>query len=163
MADNKAIAQGVLDLVGGPANVSIATNCMTRLRLTLKDNSVVDLDKIKEIPGVLGAQFSGTQLQVIIGPQVVKVIDEFVAISGVQRGDAVDENLDAAPAEKFQWTPANVGNAIMDYLSGSMTQLIPLFMAGGLFRTIAVASACCSAASSSPPPSSLPQASRAAP
>ena len=139
MADNKAIAQGVLDLVGGPANVSIATNCMTRLRLTLKDNSVVDLDKIKEIPGVLGAQFSGTQLQVIIGPQVVKVIDEFVAISGVQRGDAVDENLDAAPAEKFKWTPANVGNAIMDYLSGSMTQLIPLFMAGGLFRTIAVA------------------------
>lgn len=137
MADNKAIAQGVLDQVGGAANVNIATNCMTRLRLTLKDNSVVDLDAIKEIPGVLGAQFSGQQLQVIIGPQVVKVIDEFVAISGVKQGAAVDENLDAAP-EKFEWTPANVGNAIMDYLSGSMTQLIPMIMAGGLFRTIAV-------------------------
>lgn len=138
MADNKQIAQGVLDNVGGAENVNIATNCMTRLRLTLKDNSQADLEAIKKIPGVLGAQFSGQQLQVIIGPQVVKVIDEFVAISGVKRGDAVDENLDA-PAEKFEWTPANVGNAIMDYLSGSMTQLIPLFMAGGLFRTIAVA------------------------
>lgn len=138
MADNKQIAQGVLDLVGGAGNVNIATNCMTRLRLTLKDNSQADLEAIKKIPGVLGAQFSGQQLQVIIGPAVTKVLDEFIAISGVTRGDAVDENLDA-PAEKFEWTPANVGNVIMDYLSGSMTQLIPLFMAGGLFRTIAVA------------------------
>lgn len=137
MADNKQIAAAVLEQVGGAENVTIATNCMTRMRLTLKNNDVVDIDKIKKIPGVLGAQFSGTQLQVIIGPAVVKVIDEFVALSGVARGEAIDENLDA-PAQKFEWTPANVGNAIMDYLSGSMTQLIPLFMAGGLFRTIAV-------------------------
>lgn len=138
MADNKQIAADVLEQVGGAGNVTIATNCMTRLRLTLKDDSVVDLDKVKKIPGVLGAQFSGGQLQVIIGPGVVKVIDEFVAMSGVTRGAAIDENLDA-PKKKFEWTPANVGNAILDYLSGSMTQLIPLFMAGGLFRTIAVA------------------------
>lgn len=138
MADNKQIAAAVLEQVGGAENVTIATNCMTRMRLTLKNNDVVDIDTIKKIPGVLGAQFSGTQLQVIIGPAVTKVIDEFVALSGVARGEAIDENLDA-PAEKFEWTPANVGSAIMDYLSGSMTQLIPLIMAGGLFRTIAVA------------------------
>lgn len=137
MADHKNIAMSVLEAVGGPGNVTVATNCMTRLRLTLKDNGLADTEQIKKIPGVLGAQFSGTQLQVIIGPAVTKVLDEFVAASGVARGEAVDENLDA-PAEKFAWTPTNIGNAIMDYLSGSMTQLIPLFMAGGLFRTIAV-------------------------
>ena len=138
MADYKAIAEAVLPLVGGAENVNIATNCMTRLRLTLKDNSLVDLEGLKAIPGVLGAQFSGTQLQVIIGTHVPKVLDEFVAISGVSKGAAVDEKLDDLPAEKFEWTPANVGNAIMDYLSGSMTQLLPIIMAGGLVRTIAV-------------------------
>ena len=32
--DNKQIATDVLELVGGAENVAVATNCMTRLRLT---------------------------------------------------------------------------------------------------------------------------------
>ncbi|HIZ45777.1 MAG TPA: PTS transporter subunit EIIC [Candidatus Olsenella pullicola] len=135
MADNKKIAQDVLEAVGGATNVTTATNCMTRLRLTLKNNDAADLESIKKIKGVLGAQFAGSQLQVIIGQNVPKVLDEFVAMSGVTRGAAVEENLDA-PKEKL--TPAVIGNRILDYLSGSMTQLIPLIMAGGLFRTFAV-------------------------
>ena len=120
--------------VGGAENVSVATNCMTRLRLTLKDNNKVDVEKIKKVKGVLGCQFAGAQLQVIIGQNVPKVLAEFVAISGVKQGEAVNENLDA-PKEKFELK--NLPNIILDYLSGSMTQLIPLLMAGGLFRTIA--------------------------
>ena len=132
--DNKQIATDVLELVGGAENVTVATNCMTRLRLTLKDNSKADVEKIKKVKGVLGCQFAGSQLQVIIGQNVPKVLAEFVAISGVKQGEAVDENLDA-PKEKFELK--NLPNIILDYLSGSMTQLIPLLMAGGLFRTIA--------------------------
>ena len=132
--DNKQIATDVLELVGGAENVSVATNCMTRLRLTLKDNNKVDVEKIKKVKGVLGCQFAGAQLQVIIGQNVPKVLAEFVAISGVKQGEAVNENLDA-PKEKFELK--NLPNIILDYLSGSMTQLIPLLMAGGLFRTIA--------------------------
>lgn len=99
--DNKQIATDVLELVGGAENVSVATNCMTRLRLTLKDNSKADVEKIKKVKGVLGCQFAGSQLQVIIGQNVPKVLAEFVAISGVKQGEAVNENLDA-PKEKFE-------------------------------------------------------------
>ena len=132
--DNKQIATDVLELVGGAENVSVATNCMTRLRLTPKDNNKADVEKIKKVKGVLGCQFAGSQLQVIIGQNVPKVLAEFVAMSGVKQGAAVDENLDA-PKEKFELK--NLPNIILDYLSGSMTKLIPLLMAGGLFRTIA--------------------------
>ena len=135
MADNKQIATDVLALVGGAENVQVATNCMTRLRLTLVDNAKADVEKIKKVKGVLGCQFSGSQLQVIIGQNVPKVLDEFVAISGVKQGAAVNENLDA-PKQKFELK--QLPNIILDYLSGSMTQLIPLLMAGGLFRTFAV-------------------------
>ncbi len=133
--DNRQIAQSVLELVGGASNVTTATNCMTRLRLTLKDNNLADVEKIKKVKGVLGAQFSGSQLQVIIGQNVPKVLDEFIAISGVARGAEVHENLDA-PKEKL--TSKVIGNKILDYLSGSMVQLIPLLMGSGLFRTFAV-------------------------
>ncbi len=68
--DNKQIATDVLELVGGAENVSVATNCMTRLRLTLKDNNKADVEKIKKVKGVLGCQFAGSQLQVIIGQNV---------------------------------------------------------------------------------------------
>lgn len=87
--DNKQIATDVLELVGGAENVAVATNCMTRLRLTLKDNSKADVEKIKKVKGVLGCQFAGSQLQVIIGQNVPKVLAEFVAMSGVKQGAAV--------------------------------------------------------------------------
>ena len=51
MADKKELAARVLELVGGAENVSVATNCMTRLRLTLKDNNKADVEKIKKVKG----------------------------------------------------------------------------------------------------------------
>ena len=55
MADNKQIATDVLALVGGAENVQVATNCMTRLRLTLVDNAKADVEKIKKVKGVQSA------------------------------------------------------------------------------------------------------------
>ncbi|MGL5173125.1 MAG: PTS transporter subunit EIIB, partial [Olsenella sp.] len=135
-ADNAKIAEEVLAAVGGKENITSATHCMTRLRLTLKNKEALDEDAVKNVTGVLGALWSGTQYQVIIGQNVPKVYDALLA-KGITGGGAVDENLDA-DLVKEKLTPAVIGNKILDYLSGSMVQLIPLIMAGGLFRTFAV-------------------------
>ena len=37
--DWNAMAQGILDAVGGPENISGMTHCATRLRLNLKDDA----------------------------------------------------------------------------------------------------------------------------
>lgn len=134
--DNKQIATDVLAAVGGAENVTSATHCMTRLRLNLKDQSVPDDDKIKGIKGVIGAQWSGGQYQVIIGQNVPKVYDEFVKL-GVKGTGSIEENLDTnAPKEKL--TAKKVGNDILNYLSKSMVTLIPVMLCAALFRTIAV-------------------------
>lgn len=135
MADNKQIAQEVLEAVGGPSNITSAAHCMTRLRLNLKDQSIPDDDKIKQINGVLGAQWSGGQYQVIIGQNVPKVYDEALKL-GVAGEGAVDENLDADLHEPL--TPKRVGQNILNYLSKSMVPLIPVMMASAIFRTIGV-------------------------
>ncbi len=134
MADdkNQRIASDVLQAVGGKDNVSSALHCMTRLRLHLKDEGLADIDKIKEIPGVLGAQWAGGQLQVIIGQNVPKVHQAVIAL-GVASGGNIEENLDA-PEEKLTW--ALVGQKIMGYLSGSMVPLIPVLMAAGLIKAL---------------------------
>ena len=133
MADNKQIAEDVLAAVGGAENVSGVTHCLTRLRFTLKDSGVPDTDKVKKIKGVVGAQESGGQYQVIIGQNVPKVYDEVCALGGFAKKAAIDENLDA-PKQKL--TPKVIGKNILDFLSGSMVALIPILMAGGLFKCI---------------------------
>lgn len=137
VADNKKIAADVLEAVGGKSNVSFVTHCMTRLRFTLKDRTVPDADAIKKINGVLGAQESGGQFQVIIGQNVPKVYDELCAMGGFSKQAAIDENLDG-DVEKQRLTPARVGKAILNYLSGSMVPMIPVLLAAGLFKTIGV-------------------------
>lgn len=133
MADNKQIAEDVLAAVGGKENVSGVTHCMTRLRFTLKDAGVPDTAKVKKIKGVIGAQESGGQYQVIIGQNVPKVYEEVCEMGGFAKRAPIDENLDA-PKEKL--TPKVVGGKILNYLSGSMVALIPILMAGGLFKCI---------------------------
>lgn len=51
--DWNAMAQGILDAVGGPENISGMTHCATRLRLNLKDDAACDDAAVKEVEGVV--------------------------------------------------------------------------------------------------------------
>lgn len=135
MADNKKIAAAVLAAVGGKDNVSMVTHCMTRLRFNLKDASIPKEDEIKNIPGVLGVVVAGGQFQIIIGQNVPKVYKEVCILGGLETREAIDENLDA-PKEKL--TLKRAGAAVMNYLAGTMTPLIPVMMAAGMVKTILV-------------------------
>ena len=75
--DFTQVAKIVLEGVGGPENVASIDNCITRLRLEIKDYTAVDEKKIKSagISGVIRP--SKTSIQVIIGPKVQFVADEF--------------------------------------------------------------------------------------
>ncbi|MDU5949083.1 MAG: PTS transporter subunit EIIB, partial [Paenibacillus macerans] len=50
----KTLAGQIVELSGGSGNFDSLTNCMTRVRIKYKDNSKVELEKIKELKGVLG-------------------------------------------------------------------------------------------------------------
>lgn len=133
--DNRRIAEEVLDAVGGAGNITSATHCMTRLRLNLKDRSIPQDDRVKAIKGVLGAQWSGGQYQVIIGQNVPKVYDEALKL-GISGEGVIDENLDTALREPL--TPKVIGRHVLDYLSKSMVALIPIMLSAAMFRTVAV-------------------------
>ena len=71
------VARIVLEGIGGKENVTSIDNCITRLRLEIKDYTKVDEKKIKSA-GVAGVIRPGkTCVQVIIGTQVQHVADEF--------------------------------------------------------------------------------------
>ena len=74
--DFTAIAAAVLEGLGGKENVESLDNCITRLRIEVKDGTQVNEKKIKAA-GVAGVMRpSQTAIQVIIGTKVQFVADE---------------------------------------------------------------------------------------
>ena len=75
--DFTAMAEIILEGVGGKENLASIDHCITRLRLEVKDRLLVDEKKIKS-SGAAGVIRPGkTSVQVIIGPKVQFVYDEF--------------------------------------------------------------------------------------
>ncbi len=75
--DYTQAAKIIMEGLGGKENVTSVDNCITRLRLEIKDYTQVDEKKIKSagIAGVIRP--SKTSVQVIVGTQVQFVADEF--------------------------------------------------------------------------------------
>ncbi len=74
--DYTAVAATVLEGLGGKENITSLDNCITRLRLEIKDYTLVDEKKIKSA-GVSGViRPSKTSVQVIVGTKVQFVADE---------------------------------------------------------------------------------------
>ena len=76
-ANYATMAAAILEGVGGKENLTSIDHCITRLRLEVKDRLLVDEKKIKA-SGAAGVIRPGkTSVQVIIGPKVQFVYDEF--------------------------------------------------------------------------------------
>ena len=74
------MAKIILEGLGGSDNIDTTDYCITRLRLEVKDHALVDEDRIKEanVSGIVRP--SQKSVQVIIGPQVQAVYDEFIKL-----------------------------------------------------------------------------------
>ena len=51
--DYASVAKKILQRVGGKENVISLVHCMTRLRFTLKDESIVDDEAVKKTMGII--------------------------------------------------------------------------------------------------------------
>ncbi|MFH8745788.1 PTS transporter subunit EIIC [Streptomyces rimosus] len=98
---NRATAAALLPLVGGAANVTSVTHCMTRLRLGIRDRSLVQDEALKALPAVLGVVEDDTY-QIVLGPgTVARVTPEFAAL--------VEAGGDAAGADEAEADEAGTG------------------------------------------------------
>ncbi|MFJ3926432.1 PTS transporter subunit EIIC [Streptomyces sp. NPDC090022] len=85
---HRATAAALLPLVGGPDNVTSVAHCMTRLRLGLRDRSLVQDEALRALPAVLGVVDDDTY-QIVLGPgAVARVTPEFEALVEAGRSTA---------------------------------------------------------------------------
>lgn len=120
--DPTLVAEQVLQAMGGKENITNATHCATRLRVSVRDASKVDAKAITEIPGVAGYFEKSGQHQVILGTGFVnKVHDEFVKMTGAGGPQEVEEL-----PEKLNY------QTITKMISDIFIPIIPVLLATGI-------------------------------
>jgi len=119
----RKLAEEIIKEIGGSGNIRQNWHCITRLRFNIVDEGKVNLDKIKSLDGVLGAQFSGGQFQVIIGSDVAALHEELDQLLG---GHRTNDNISK---QKM-----NIIESIFDVISGIFTPILPAIVGAGLLK-----------------------------
>lgn len=122
----KKLVEELLTAVGGKENISSATHCFTRLRLTFNDRQKVSDEMIKNIKGVVGINERGSEYQIIIGNTVADVYKEFAAIAGIKNTAAVVTNK----------SNEKLFDKIIDIVVGIFIPIIGLIAASGTLKGV---------------------------
>lgn len=124
--------------IGGVDNINSIFHCATRLRFTLKNDDLVDKDKLKNIDKSKGFSKDGNQWQIIFGAGIVnKVYEKYIEIFDTK---ASKTNFENNEKKKFKWnynfsTKSNILLALRHGIrsfANIFIPLIPLFILGGL-------------------------------
>lgn len=124
--NNTEIAKKVIEAIGGRDNVNSVAHCATRLRVMVKDESIIDKDTVENIEKVQGAFFNSGQYQIIFGTGTVnKIYDEVVAL-GLPTSSK--EEMKAEAAKQGNWFQRAVRT-----FGDVFVPIIPAIVATGLF------------------------------
>lgn len=126
MAENRQIAQDVIDAVGGKDNIRSVAHCATRLRIMVNDKDRIDEARVENIDKVKGAFFNSGQYQIIFGTGTVNKIYEEVSSLGVAESSTSEMKEEAKQqGSKFQQVIRTFGDVFVP--------IIPVLVATGLF------------------------------
>ena len=126
--DYKKLSDDIIAACGGLDNILSVSHCMTRLRMNLKDAGKLNVEEAKKIPGVINIVVQNGEQQFVIGQDVANLYEE-VTKNDIKAAGSVD---DAAALKADTQVKGNVVEAIMSYVGGTFSPIIPVFMAGGL-------------------------------
>ncbi|MDO4448027.1 MAG: beta-glucoside-specific PTS transporter subunit IIABC [Lachnospiraceae bacterium] len=124
--DYRITAKELVKELGGNSNINNVTHCATRLRFILKDESKIDSDRVKKIPGVITVVQAGGQYQVVIGNHVKDAFDFVMELV----------TIDASQAEANPANKAGVFSRIIDVISSIFAPFLYTLAACGILQGI---------------------------
>lgn len=120
------ISQEILTNIGGVDNIQGAAHCATRLRIVLKDLSLVKTDKLENIDLVKGSFIAGNQLQIIFGAGTVNEVYKIFA------QEAKLENMSLSDVKNIATEKENPIQKVIKALSDVFVEIIPAILAAAI-------------------------------
>ncbi len=146
MDNNQRIAKEIMEKIGGQDNIATLTNCMTRIRVGVKDESQVDIDGLKKIQGVMGVIKAIGIYQIVVGKNSIDVYRAMTGAAEVESAKNAGEKEENAE-DKPQKQPEGrktfkdiVGNVVAT-VAACVSPVIPAIVTSGLisaFLSLAV-------------------------
>ena len=126
-----ALSRIILQNVGGKANISTVTHCITRLRFNLKDEAKANTDVLNSTEGVVTVMQSGGQYQVVIGNHVPEVFKSLVAVGHL-------ENLASSQTEDGSSAPVKMNpfDTFVNIVTNVFTPFLGVLCACGILKGI---------------------------
>ena len=125
--DYKKLAQTIVDIIGAD-NIVSAGHCATRLRLVLKETPADAKEKISALPGVITVVENGGQFQIVIGPHVVDVYNEFKNL------------VDLSESNDLEAEKKSIMSRVIATMSAVFAPFIYILAAAGLLQGILILS-----------------------
>lgn len=135
--DYNALADKIMENIGGEENVLSLAHCVTRLRFRLKDESKANDEAVNKIPGVLKVLRSGGQYQVVIGQDVTEAYDAILAKYHISAGGEVAADIKETAADR-KAKKVDIAGGIADLVSGIFMPFMGAFMGAGLLKGVLV-------------------------
>ncbi|WP_025755271.1 PTS trehalose transporter subunit IIBC [Mycoplasmopsis cricetuli] len=132
---NKEIVDVIIENIGGFENIKSATHCISRFRLVLKDNKLVNIPNLESLSKVKGTFFTQGQFHIIIGTDVAEyfnILKQHPSFESIQVKDKMQ--LKKNSMQNLKWY-----EKIFTHFSEIFIPIIPALVAGGLilgFRNI---------------------------
>lgn len=115
------LAQYIFEVVSGNDNIVNASRCATRLRLVLKTSTPEMVETISQMPGVITVVENSGQFQIVIGPHVGEVYDDFIKLANIEESEVV--------ADK-----GSIINRVIATMSAVFAPFVYILAAGGILQ-----------------------------
>lgn len=123
------LCKEIIKGVGGIDNIEQVIHCMTRLRFTLKENSLANTEEVNNIEGVVTTVQSGGQYQVVIGNHVADVYKELLKIGNIKSPNDINKDEEKSENKTFM-------GKVIDIILGVMFPVLGVLCATGAIKGI---------------------------
>ena len=130
-----AIAEQIIDGVGGPDNIRSVIHCITRVRFYLKDDSKANDAEVSNIDKVVDVIKAGGQYQVVIGAEVGDAFEAINRKLGRSEGETAEVEEVERPSTLWGWIKWGF-SSLIGVITGSMIPVIGLLAASGILKGI---------------------------
>lgn len=139
--DYEKLSKKILENIGGKENIQRVGHCATRLRVNVKDQSLVNDDELSNLDSIHGYVFDKSQAQFIVGPDVGNLYNVFLKISDFDSetnkksssGDKNNQKLSGSNDKKgFLYYVDVVGS----FFAELFMPIVPALIAGGIILAL---------------------------
>ncbi|WP_412989198.1 PTS transporter subunit EIIC [Pediococcus siamensis] len=144
--NNAEVAGKIIELCGGKDNFVSVENCMTRLRIKFKNKTLIQIEELKQVPGVLGINDADT-FQIVVGPgKSTKIHEAIIGILGEEYNAGTQEengtkqsDMDATIQQNKAQARSHTNGRMKSFLttlSNIFVPVIPAIIASGFLQGI---------------------------